>query len=591
MAGNPQLAYRFGVFCVLARDRQLLREGAPVPLAPKVFDTLLVLLERQGRLVEKDEFLKRVWHDSFVEEVALAHSISQLRKVLRDRTGEPRFIETVSKRGYRFVAPVDKTEPVSAEASPAVTLAVLPFENLGAGAEREYLADGLTEEVIAALGQAGLDRFGVIGRTSMMAYKGTTKSLAEIGRELGAAFLVESSIRAEGGRLRVTSKLIRARDQVQTWSASYDSEPASLLEFQRELSTVIAQQVRLRLTPQRLDTLAERQTAHPEAYDLYLRGRYLWNQLAPPTTRRALEQYTRATQLDPDYALAWSGLADAYATSPIHADIPSLQVWRPAREAAAHAVGAGPNLAEAQTSLGFVKFWLDWEWAAAESAFRKAIEFDPSYALAHRMLGLVLSQSGWHADAQPAVRRACELDPLDFVHQALSAQVAFNCHDVPAAVELAQRAIVLNPEFWIGHLQLAQAYEQLGRCDLAFEALDKAGPASGGNSKVLALRGYMLARAGRTGEAREVLNALEARSRERYVPPYATALIYAGLGQRDLALHWLERAYNEHDVHLAFLLVDPKWDEFRTDAGFCGLIERCAFTAGQTGRGSSPQGA
>jgi len=532
--------------------------------------------------VEKEEFFTRVWQGSFVEEVVLAHSISQLRKALRDGAGAPRFIETVSKRGYRFIAPIEKTRgSESMEGLPRVTVAVLPFENIG-DADREYVAAGMTEEVIAALGQVDPEHLGVIGRTSMMAYKGTGKSLAEIGRELNAAFLIESSIRAEGERLRITSRLIRASDQVQTWSATYDSEPGSVLEFQCELSRVIAQQVKLRISPQRLDTLGQRQTRDAEAYDLYLRGRYLWNQLAPPTTRRALEYYSRATELDPGYALAWSGLADAWATSPIHADTPALRVWRQSREAAAHAVGTAPHLPEVQTSLGFVKFWLDWDWVAAEAAFRKAVELDQSYSLAHRMLGIALSQAGRHEEACRAAKRAREIDPLDFTHQALSAQIAFNAGDLTAAVEFARRANIINPEFWIGYFQLAQAYEQMGELDLAFGALQKAAPLSGGNSKVISMRGYLFAKSGRIGEAREVLNTLESVARERFVPPYATALVYMGLGEAEQALEWLERAWNEHDVHLVLLRADPKWDDLRNDARFTALVERCSFTTGGT---------
>ena len=308
MSSSSQVAYQFGGFLLRPADKQLLRDGQAVPLAPKVFDTLLVLVESPGRLVEKDAFLKRVWPDSFVEEVALAHGVSQLRKALGDGRDGRRFIETVPKRGYRFVAPVELVGPPPPEPRAGVTLAVLPFENLGAGAEREYLADGLTEEVIASLGQVDPDDLRVIGRTSMMAYKRTTKSLAEIGRELGAAFLVESSIRAEGDRLRITSRLVRVDDQVQIWSESYDSRRGSVLELQRELSTVIARQVRLRLSPERVNALARRQTHDVEAYDLYLRGRYFWHQLSAETTRRAIGFYTRATELDPDYALAWAGL-------------------------------------------------------------------------------------------------------------------------------------------------------------------------------------------------------------------------------------------------------------------------------------------
>jgi DNA-binding winged helix-turn-helix (wHTH) protein/tetratricopeptide (TPR) repeat protein len=578
MSSRPQVAYKFGDFLLSPADKQLLRVGKAVALPPKVFDTLLLLVESHARLVEKDDFLKRVWPDSFVEEVALAHCISHLRKALRDGTQGCTFIETVPKRGYRFVAAVEVVPAASREASDPVRLAVLPFENLGAGPEREYLADGFTEETIAALGQIDPDHLSVVGRTSMLAYKRTAKSLAEIGRELDAAYVIESSVRAEGERLRIMSKLIRARDQVQIWSASYDSEPGSILEFQCKLSTAIAEQICLRLSPERLTALARRQTRNAEAYDLYLRGRYFWNQLSAPTTRRAVEFYTRATELDPEYALAWSGLADSYAASTINGDAPPLKVWPRARDAAAHAVRAEPNLAEAQTSLALVSFFLDWNWAAAETAFRKAVALDPSYSLAHRTLGIALSHMRRHEEANSAVRRARELEPLYAAHHALSAQVAFNAGDYNAAVEFARQAIVLDPGFLIGYLQLGQAHEQLGNSDLALEALQNAGRLSGSNSKVVALRGYLLAKLGRTDEAREVLNTLEAVSHERYVPPYAMALVHAGLGQSDTALECLERAYEARDVHLIFLPVDPKWDAFRSQVRFLALLERCGFT-------------
>jgi len=578
MSSRPQVAYKFGDFLLNPSDKRLLRDGKPVALPPKVFDTLLLLVESHAHLVEKDDLLKRLWPDSFVEEVALAHCISHLRKALSDGTQECSFIETVPKRGYRFSAAVEVVRAASHDASDHVTVAVLPFENLGAGSEREYLADGFTEETIAALGQIDPDHLSVIGRTSMAAYKRTTKSLAEIGRELDAAYLVESSVRAEGGRLRIRSNLIRARDQVQIWSASYDSEPSSILEFQCKLSTAVAEQIRLRLSPERLTALARRLTRNAEAYDLYLRGRYLWKQLSAPTTRRAVECYARATELDPEYALAWSGLADAYAASPINGDASPLEVWPRARDAAAHAVGAEPNLAEAQTSLGVVNFFLDWDWAAAEVAFRKAVALDPSYCLAHRTLGIALSHMKRHEEAQRAVRRARELEPLYAAHHALSAQVAFNGHDYPAAVQFARQAIVLDPELLIGHLQLGQAHEQLGNSDLALDALHNAGRLSSNNSKVVALRGYLLAKLGHTDKAQEVLNTLEAVSRERYVPPYAMALLHAGLGQRDKALEQLERGFDTRDVHLIFLPVDPKWDAFRADARFLSLVSRCGFT-------------
>ena len=578
MSKAPRQAYIFGPFSLLPDDKQLLRDGKAVALAPKAFDLLLLLVQNQGHLVEKDTVLSQLWPDSIVEEVAVAHSVSQIRKALRNGTSDVVYIETVPKRGYRFVAPVEIAgAPVEGRAL-RTRLAVLPFDNLSSDLEREYLADGLTEEVIAALGHVDPEHFGVIGRTSMMTYKRTTKSLATIGAELDAEYLLESSLHAEGGRLRITSKLVRARDQLQVWSGTYDSEPRSVLTFQRELSGAIAHDVQLHLSPERVNILEQRQSQQVEAYDLYLRGRYFWNQLSPPTTRRAVELYRRAIDLDPDYALAWAGLAMAYAASPINGDTPPLQVGPLAREAANHAARIAPDLAETHTSLGLVHFWLGWDWPAAEAACRKAVALDSSDGVAHRILGIVLSALMRHDEAQAAMRRARELDPLDATHHALSAQLAFTARDYPLAVDRARQGCALSPEFWVARYQLAQAYEQLGRHELALEALQTAAPFSNGNSKVLALRGYILAQLGRTSEAEQIMDTLDAASRDRYVPPYATALVHAGLRQRDAAYAWLQRAYDAHDVHLALLVIDPKWDGFRADPQFEALLKRCGFT-------------
>jgi DNA-binding winged helix-turn-helix (wHTH) protein/Flp pilus assembly protein TadD len=584
---SPQSGvYKFGEFRIEAGKRLLLRGGALVALTPKAFDTLLHLIQNRQRVVEKDELMQAIWPDTSVEENNLNQNISTLRRVLGESRGENRYIATIPGKGYRFIADVEgggaRSGPVQA-ARERVTLAVLPFENLSSDREREYLADGLTEETIAALGQIDPEHLGVIGRTSVMTYKKATKTLGEIGSELGASHLVESTLRGEGGRFRVTSKLIRVKDQVQVWTASYDGEPASVLNFQRELSAAIAEQIRLRLSPERLSALARRQTRNAEAYDLYLRGRHYWHQLTPPTTKRAVECFSRATQLDPEYALAWSGLADAYAASPINGDAPPLGMWPLAREAAARSVAAEPNLAEAQTSLGFVKFWFDWDWLVAEAAYRKAIELDPSYPMAYRMLGIALAHMGRYAEARPEMARLRELDPLLAINQALSAQVAFAGREYAAAVQFARQAVVVDPEFWIGLFQLGQAYEQSGESELALEALNKAGRFSGGNSKAISLRGYVFAKLGRANEAREVLSTLEVIARERYVPPYAMALVHAGLDESELALEWLERALAVRDVHLAFLPVDPKWDAFRGDPRFQALLKQCGFSEGRTG--------
>lgn len=577
MASASTGTFEFGDFRLEAGKRLLFQRGKLIRLTPKVFDTLLHLIQHQGKAVAKDDLMRAVWPDTVVEENNLNQNISTLRRVLGDDRGQNRFIATLPGKGYQFIPRVELLGSAEQVVTERVILAVLPFENLSADPEREYLADGLTEEVIATLGQIDPGHLSVIGRTTMMAYKQARKTLADIGRELNAAYLVESSIRSEGGRLRITSNLVQVAGQVQIWSMSYDSEPSSMLEFQREISTAISEQVRLRVSPERLSAIARRQTRNPEAYDLYLRGRYFWNQMSPATTRRAMEFFARATALDSQYALAWSGLADAYSSSPINGDAPPLTVWPLAREAAGQALSGGPDLSESQTSAGFVKFWLDWDWPAAETSFRRAMELDPHYPLAHRLLGIVLAHMGRHAEAADAIRRARELDPMLAGHYALSSQIVFMGRDFTAAVQFAKQSITLDPQFWIGYMQLGQAYEQLGRFEDAIAALNEAARLSGGNSKPISLRGYIFAKMGRTDEAVEVLGMLQSLARERYVPPYALALIHAGLDQFDESLSCLERAFETHDVHLAFLPVDVKWDALRQDPRLLSLMNRCGF--------------
>jgi DNA-binding winged helix-turn-helix (wHTH) protein/tetratricopeptide (TPR) repeat protein len=572
--------YDFGDFRIDTGKRLLLRAGDHVPLTPKVFDTLLLLVAHQGQVLDKQELMSAIWPDTAVEENNLNQNISALRRIFGETRGQNRYIATIPGTGYCFTAEVRTFKVATPEETPThIRIGVLPFENLGAGPEREYLADGLTEETIATIGQIDPEHFSVIGRTSVMRYKGTTRTLAEIGRELDASYLIESSLRAEGGRLRITSKLIRVHDQLQIWSASYDSEPSSLLTFQRELSIAIAEQVRLRLSPVRLTALVNRQTQNPEAYDLYLHGRYFWNQLTGQTTRRAIEFFTHATTLDAKYALAWAGLTDCYTSAPVHGDVPPLLIMQNARDAIANAVAAEPNLAEVQTALGNFNFWLGWDWSAAEAAYRRAIALDPNFPLAHRMLGVVLSHACRHDEARSSMQRARELDPLYVMHQSLSSHIAFDARDFPTALHFARQALVVDPEFWIAQLHLAQVAVELGDYDLALDALNKAGRLSAGNSKALSLRGYIFGKTGRTAESLEVLQTLEAvaQSSARFVPPYAIALIHAGLGHTDLALDWLARAFDSHDVHLVFLTVDPKWDPFRNEPRFMAVLKRCGF--------------
>ena len=354
--------------------------------------------------------------------------------------GAAALVETIPGKGYRFAA--DVAVATMGADRPAVMLAVLPFVNLSPDADREYLADGLTEDTIAALSQVDRAHLHVIGRTSAMTYKGAGHSLASIGAELNAQFIVEGSIRSEGDALRIRCTLNRVRDQAQLWSAVYDRSVSGLVGVAREVSVALAGQIQLQLSPEGMAALAVRQSHDATAYDAYLRGRRFWNQLTPATTRKAIEYYTRATEIDESYALAWAGLAEAYASAPINGDAEPLLTWPLARDAADQAIAANANLCEAQHVHGQVNWFFEWDWQAAVAAYRRALALDPSSASSCSMLGHVLSQLGRHDEGRPMMDRACALEPMSPLHFAMSSQVAFQARDFTAARHLARRAIV-----------------------------------------------------------------------------------------------------------------------------------------------------
>jgi TolB-like protein/DNA-binding winged helix-turn-helix (wHTH) protein/Tfp pilus assembly protein PilF len=621
---------RFGDFELDRGAYELRRRGRRVKMGRQPMDLLILLVERPRELVPRSEIAERLWGpDVFVDvETGVNTAISKVCQALRDTADRPEYVETVAGRGYRFIAPIDVPTavmkvPVTTAAAGAAarrrwpvvvavagllavalavamqwgprgggrtqpartTIAVLPFAT-GPDDPQQYLTLGLTDETTAAIAQIDPGRLIVKGRTGR--YKGTTKSVAELGQELGVEYLLDGAVRAEGGRLRVTATLIRVRDQEHVWSQAYDREITSALALQQDVSAAIAGQIRARLSPDAAGVAVNRQTAVPEAYDAYLRGRFLQGRRNPDANRQAVEAYRRAIALDPNYALAWSSLAYTYSGSTLNADARPGDVAAPAREAAARALGANPDLADAQSAAAHVNWLFDWDWPLAERQVRRAIALDPGAAGAHRVLGHILSQTGRHREAETSMAQAYDLDPLDPVNQALWSQAAFQGRDFVGAIRHARVAILADPTFWIGHMELAQAYAQNGEADLAIEALADAIRLSGGNSKATSLRGYVLARTGRTGEAHEVLRLLEARAKERYVPPYAFALVHAGLGDAASVFAWLDKAYAERDVHLIYLTVDDKWSPYRADPRFQALLARCGFSAPASPPVSSP---
>jgi TolB-like protein/Flp pilus assembly protein TadD len=568
---------RFGEFVLNPSAYELRREGRTVKVERRPMELLILLVERRGELVTRDEIAERLWDTGvFIDiDTSINTLVRKVRRALRDSARRSRFVQTIPGKGYRLVAEVQPVED-------RVVVVVLPFENLQDDPAQEYVADGITEETIVGLGRMG--RLSVIGRTTSMAYRGTRRTIGDIGNDLGADYVVEGSIRAAAGRVRVSATLSRVLDQVQIWSESYERDAADLLGLQSALGLDIAEQIQRRLAPpQRADSAARRQTLHRRAYDLYLRGRHYYNQMTPATAERALHYFREATELDPTYSLAWAGIADTYSSQLFNSDTRPSDVIDEARAAAAAAMAAGGDIAEAHTTIAVIRFLFDWNWRAAETHLRRAVALNPSSAQSYWMRGHALTQQGRHEEALAAASRALELDPLDALTHGMAAQIAYSAGRTDAAVACAKDALLVEPDFWVGQWQLGQAYEQMGRTNEALEVLAHAVRLSNGNSKPVSLTAYLLARAGRTSEAREILETLERRARDAYVPPVSVALGHLGLNNREQVFEWLEQALGVRDVHLIYVPWDAKWEPLNGENRFRDLLKRAGLGAEDSG--------
>lgn len=607
--------YRFGEFTLDPDRAALFLGGEELRLRRRTFDVLTYLVRNSGRLVPKQELFEAVWGDVAVTDDSLVQCLVEIRKALgaaQDR------VKTVRGRGYLFegAGPLDEESSPRHEfelerptpgATPGVwrratpyllvltaavlcvgvwvsvysrtppelsTLAVLPFAH-NPEADPSELAGGLHEEVVSALGQIDPTRLRVLSRRSTMAYVLAGKSPVEIGRDLGANYLVEGVIGEHGANWRVTFRVVNTRDQVQVWSETFDRDRSSLRYLQTELSRAVAQQIKLRLSPAQNEALVRRQPRTPQAYEHYLRGRVLWAKPNRAALYAAIDEYRQATTLDPEYALAYAGLADAYSALPITSDVMPREVAGHAREAAKRAVRADGLLAEAHAALGWQEFWFGWNWPAAEASLRRATALDPNYANAHRSLGHVLSNAGRHSEALAEMALARELDPFSPLMHGLSAQVAYNSRDFVAAERHARQSIAIDPNFWGAYVNLGQALAGQRRFEEALAAVAE-GYRLAGNAKGLTRRGYVLGLMGRRAEAQQLLRDFDQSGRR--VPPYEIAVVNAGLGNANAVFAALETAFAVRDVNLVFLPVDPKMDPFRSDPRFQALLDRCGFT-------------
>lgn len=613
---SPNRIYRFGNYTLDLQRGALLHRTDELHLRPRSFEVLTYLVRNAGRLISKQELFDAVWGNVAVTDDSLVQCLVEIRRVLGD---EQEIVRTVRGKGYLFdgtvTAGLDAPAPppplppapaavvesrrarivvragltlalvvvtglafLARKNSPSspVTLAVLPLAQTVPTPSDPDLAVGLHEEVVAALGQIDASRLRVLSRRSTAGYRNSGKAAAEIGRELGVDYLVEGSIREEDARWRIAFTLVRVRDQVQVWRGVFDRDRSTLAHLQTELGRAVARQIRLQLSPEREQALLRREARHPRAHEHYLRGRALWAMTNRSALLAAIEEFHHATALDPGYALAYAGLADAYSALPITSDVPPLEVATKAREAAEQAVRSDGLLAEAHAALGWQEFWFGWNWTLAEASLRRATELDPNYANARRWLGHVLSNAGRHSEALAEMERARELDPFSPLLHVLSSQLAYHARDFVLAERLARQVVAMDRNLWAGHIALGQSLAAQDRNDEALAEFDEAVRLSG-NAKAFTRRAYALARLGRGAEARDTLREIERKTSGTFFPPYEIAVVHAGLGEADGVFRALEEAYSVRDANLVFLPVDPKLEPFRGDPRYAALLERCGF--------------
>jgi TolB-like protein/DNA-binding winged helix-turn-helix (wHTH) protein/Flp pilus assembly protein TadD len=620
-ASSTSDVFRFGIFQLDLKARELHKAGVKVKLQDQPFRVLSILVERAGQVVTREEIQQKVWPtDVYVTfDQGLNNAIKKVRDALGDSADNPRFVETISKRGYRFVAPVNAVPGRSDErrsrfslpvlgsttrialvaacllsalgywtwyravmrarpSSERAVLAVLPFDNLSHDPDQEFFSDGLTEEMIAQLGKLNPKRLNVIARGSVARYKSSSLAADQIGRELGADYLLEGSVRRDSGRVRITVQLIEARDQTDLWTESYDRELKDILALQDSVARTIASQIRITLTAEQQTRFANARSVDPEAYEAYLKGRYYWNKRTADGMQKASTYFQQAIDRDPTYGAAYSGLADCNSGLAWHGFTSPAQALPQAEAAARKAIEIDPQSAEAHASLALVLHHR-WDWQAAESEFKRALDLDPQYANAHHWYGDYLSVRGRHDEALLEARQALKLDPLNLMISTWVALRYYLAQKYDLAVEQSRSTVELDPSFAAAHLLLGEGYRQTGRHEEALAELETAAKLSGDNPLYRAQLAVAHAVTGQRTEALRILTQLQKTSAERYVSPYGLAQLHAALNNKEQAFRWLQAAYDDRAVWMSYLAVDPVFYRYRSDPRFQDLLRRLRLPA------------
>jgi TolB-like protein/DNA-binding winged helix-turn-helix (wHTH) protein len=609
----PTDIVHFGIFQIDLKARELHKAGVKVKLQEQPFRVLALLVERAGQVVTREELRQRVWPtDAYVAfDQGLNNAIKKVRDALGDSADSPRFVETLARHGYRFVAPVGAlpqrhSEPqvrsglrshwkfafiglASASLLAAlaywawhrsnagaptekVILAVLPFDSLGHDPDQEFFSDGLTEEMIAQLGKLNPERLTVISRGSVARYKDSRLAANQIGGELHADYLVQGSVRRSADRVRITVQLIQVRDQTDLWAESYDRELKDILTLQDSVSRTIANQIHITLTPGQRTRLRGG-NLEPEAYEAYLKGRYYWNKRTGEGLQKALVYFQQAINRDSTYGAAYSGLADCNSGLAWHGFKSPAEALPIANAAALRAIEIDPQSAEAHASLGLV-LTHRWDWAGAEAEFKQALRLDPRYANAHHWYGDYLSIMGRHDEALLEARQALELDPLNLMIGTWVGRRYYLAGKYDLAIEQGRNTEELDANFAAAHLLLGENYVQVGLHDQGLAELQTAAGLSGNSPLYLAQVAVAYASAGKNTEALQIVAQLQSIASTRYVSPYGLAQIYAALSDKEQTFKWLQLAYEDRAVWMSYLAVDPVFHSLRSDQRFQDLLRR-----------------
>ena len=634
-----QHIYEFGDFQLDADKRLLLRrDGQPVPLKPKIFETLLFLVEHNGTVLAKDELMRAVWPDTVVEENNLSQNISALRRALGETPDQHSYIVTVPGRGFRFVAPVstradEEARGGTAAAAPgpdavragvaetgaaakdrpagglrgnlrlvalASALAVIlvvtglylwrartgtapaasPAKAIAVLPFKPLVPEGREEALEVGMADTIIAKLSNIGGLSVRPlgavrrYGGLEQDPLSAGRQLGVEAVLDGTIQRSGDRVGVTARLLSVGDGRQLWEGRFEAPFTDIFSVQDAISAKVAGSLRPRLTGAEERRLAKHYTVNVEAYQLYLRGRYHLLKNTRSEIQTGISHFRQAIEIDPSYGIAHVGLADAYRVLALTGESPATEEFPQAKAAARRAVEIDDGLAEAHAVLGLITFWYDWDFGEAENQFKRAVELDPNSADTRQAYATLLSYTGRHAEALAEIKRARELDPLNVRTGALEGVMLINAGRPDEALARLQKTLELEPNYWFAGQYVASAYIEKGMFAEAAAKARKARELSGASTRPTGFLGYALAKAGRRAEARAELKGLLRLSEERHVSPYNVAMICNGLGESDEALAWLERGYREREPRMVFLKAEPKWNNLRDDPRFQDLVRR-----------------